>query len=209
MGPLRSILERETIPDAVREFCSNRDDHALVEDLIRRVTWDCGCPQTANLRQELERRLAQVLREKFAAPSQEAPQVAAILAYRVLQRSAMAEAEERELSRSELHQLVEFATRVNIPQAGFELLLRLAAANMPNPGPRQPIVAAQGTRIRVGWSMFLPCLHSRPWCLGPLSKPPLNPRSMRQASASSSVPRGSESQWSLEWLRPLIPMAPA
>ena len=144
VGPLRSILERDTFPDAVREFCTSRGDQALVEELIRRVTWDCGRPQAANLRQELERRLAQVLREKFNAPPQEASRVADILAYRVLQRSAMAEPQERELSRPELNELVDFATRVYLPRAGFEMLMRQAAANVQRLGPGQAVVSSQG-----------------------------------------------------------------
>ena len=144
VGPLRSILERQPYSAAVRTFCSSRSDQQLIVDLVRRVSWDCGRPQTASLRQELEQRLARVLRPNFDVPPQEAPRVADILAYRVLHRSAMRDAQDRVLSHSELRQLVEFATSVNVPRSGFDLLLRLAATNAPQLGPGQSVATTQG-----------------------------------------------------------------
>ncbi len=144
VGPLRSLLERPTFPEAVREFCTSRNDEELLTDLIGRISWDCGCPPAANLRLELQQRLAQVLRANFGVPSLEAPRVADILAYRVLQRSALPDVEDRVLSRSELHHLVDFATRVNVRRADFERLLSSVAASAPQPSPGQSVVRTQG-----------------------------------------------------------------
>ena len=140
LGPLRTVLERETYPEPVRKFCAGRSDQELLAGLIHQVTWDCGRPQTASLRQELEQRLVRVLRTEFSAPSQDAPRVADILTYRVLQRSAMPDPQERVLSRSELHQLVDYSTRLTVARADFELLLRSALAKVPQPGLGQSVV---------------------------------------------------------------------
>ena len=127
VGPLRSILEREPFPDAVRKFCAVRSDTQLTEELIRRVTWDCDCPNATNLRIELEQHLTLVLRDQFGIPSQEVPRIADTLAYRVLQKSSLPDPPERVLTRSELHQLVDSTTRLSLPRASLEpLLARLA-----------------------------------------------------------------------------------
>ena len=144
LGPLRAILERESYPKAVRTFCKRRSDEKLTTDLIRRITWDCNRPETTTLRQELEQRLARLLRKEFGIASQEASRVADTLVFRVLQRSAMPDAQDRVLSRSELHGLVDFSTRLSLPRALVEKLLRLALANGPQSSPGQTIVCAQG-----------------------------------------------------------------
>ena len=123
VGPLRQILEHAPYPDAVRRFCKKRSDLELCEDLIRRVTWECGRPDATNLRKELEQRLALVLSDQFRIPSQEAPRVADTLAYRILQKSSLPEARDRVLTRSELHQIIDSTTRVSLPRTLVETLL--------------------------------------------------------------------------------------
>ena len=70
VGPLRTLLERESSPEAVRTYCSNRTDEELLADLIRRVTWDCDRPETPTLRRELEERVTLFLRKEFDVPFQ-------------------------------------------------------------------------------------------------------------------------------------------
>ena len=123
VGPLRAILERESSPDAVRDFCRNRTDLELLADLIRRVTWDCDRPETTTLRRELEERVSLFLRKEFGVPPQDAQPVADVLTFRVLQRSALPEVRDRVLSRQDLHQLADSSTRVSLRRKDFESLL--------------------------------------------------------------------------------------
>ena len=123
VGPLRTMLERESSPQAVRTFCRNRTDEELLADLVRRVTWDCDRPETPTLRRELEERVSLFLRKEFGVPPQEALPFADVLAFRVLRRSAMQDARDRVLSRQELHQLADSSTRVSLPRPDFERLL--------------------------------------------------------------------------------------
>ena len=75
VGPLRTILERQQTSATVRAFCQTRTDEELRADLIRRITWDCGQPETATLRRELEERVGLLLRKEFGVPIQEASSV--------------------------------------------------------------------------------------------------------------------------------------
>ena len=129
VGPLRTILERESSPEAVRTFCRNRTDEELLADLIRRVTWDCDRPETTTLRWELEERLSLFLRKEFEVPAHQTPPFADILVSRVLHRSAMRDARDRVLSRHELHQLAESFTSVSLRYTDHQRLLSQALAS--------------------------------------------------------------------------------
>ena len=133
--PLRQVLEGDRYPDSVRKFCSVRNDGELREELIRPLTWDCGSPDVKSLRQELESRLVIVLRDRFQMPSQEAPRVADAVAYRVIQKSAHPETQDRALTQEKFNELVDYATRVSLPRATFEQLIRkLAERAQPSAG---------------------------------------------------------------------------
>ena len=142
VGKLREILERERYPDPVRRFCARRSNTELCQDLIRRITWDCGSPDATNLRRELEQRLILVMWKQFRIPSQEAPRIADTLAYRVLRKSALPEAQERVLSRAELHQLIDSSTRLSIPRATLERILEGLVADMPETGAGQAAISS-------------------------------------------------------------------
>ena len=130
VGPLRTMLERESSPDAVRTFCKSRTDEELLADLIRRITWDCDKPDTATLRRKLEERVSLFLREEFDVPPQDALPIVDVLASHVLRRSAMPEARDRALSRQELHELADSSTRISLPRTVVERLLRKALASL-------------------------------------------------------------------------------
>lgn len=144
VGPLRHILEGQQSSETVREFCKTRTDEELRADLVRRITWDCGQPETATLRRELEGRIGLLLRKEFGVPIQEASSVTDILTCRVLQRSAMVDAQHRILSRPELHQIVDFSTRLAVPRADFERLLSKALVASDTSTPGQAIVSRRG-----------------------------------------------------------------
>ncbi|MDE2772187.1 MAG: hypothetical protein OXI46_00560 [Gemmatimonadota bacterium] len=129
VGLLRTMLERESSPEAVRTFCRIRTDEEILVDLIRRVTWDCGRPETPTLRRELEERVSLFLREEFGVPLREALSFADVLASRVLQRSAMKNVQDRVLSRRELYQLADSSTRVSLPRTDFERLVKKVVAS--------------------------------------------------------------------------------
>lgn len=136
MGPLRAVLEGARGSEAVRAFCTVRTDAELRSDLVRRITWDCGRPETAALRRELEERVGLLLRREFSVPIQNASSVADVVASRVLERSAKPEAQHRVLTRPELHQVIDYATRLAVPRADFERLVAklLAAPDTATPG---------------------------------------------------------------------------
>ena len=144
VGPLRELLERESSPAVVRNFCRGRTDEQLVSDLIRRVTWDCDRPETTTLRRELEERVSLFLRKEFGVPLQEALPFADVLASHVLRRSALQDARDRVLSRQELLHLADSFTRVSVPRSDFERLLTRALAFPDTSTPGHAMFSAGG-----------------------------------------------------------------
>ena len=124
-SPLRTILESDKFHESVRTFSKNRDDTALLHDLIERIHWDCGQPNFSTLRQELEARLIVVCRDQFNLPSQEVQGLADHLVYRVLEKSIVKATEDRVLTRAELYRVIDAATRISVPRAFLEALTQL------------------------------------------------------------------------------------
>ncbi len=132
IGPLRALLEREPSPETVREFCRRRTDEQLLADLVRKITWDCGSPDTADLRRDLEERVCVFLGKRFGVPSQDARPFADVLASRVLSWSATPDEQDRALSYPALRQLAESFSSVSLPRTVFEALLS-KSLNLPDP----------------------------------------------------------------------------
>ena len=158
VGPLRELLERESSPEVVRTFCGDRTDEQLLEALIRRVTWDCGRPDTTTLRKELEERVIVFLRKAFDVPLQEAPPFADVVASHVLRRSAVDDVRDRVLSHPELLQLADSFSRVSVPRGVFDRLLTKALAVPDTSTPVHALVSAGA-------------LSSPPWIVDAASLP--------------------------------------
>ncbi len=123
VAPLRAVLEGDEFPVAVRDFCRTRDDAQLRRDLLQRIKWDCGRPDFASLRAELEERLIVVGRDRFGLPAPEAKRLADTLAFRVLRRATLKESEERVLKRSDLYELLGATAEVAVPRATLMALM--------------------------------------------------------------------------------------
>ena len=136
VGPLRTFLERKTSPEAVRTFCRTRTDEQVLAELIRRIAWDCGRPETIGLRRELEERVTLFLRKDYGVPLREALPFADVLASHVLSRSGAQDARNRVLSHLELLQLAEAFSGVWLRRTEYERLRSkaLAAADTSTPG---------------------------------------------------------------------------
>ena len=175
VGPLRTILERESSPETVRTFCRSRTDEGLLADLIRRITWDCDRPDTVTLRRELEERVSLFLRKEFDVPRQDALPVVDVLASHVLRRSAVQDARARVLTRQELHELADSSTRVSLPRTVLERLLSKALVPSHLSTSEHATVSARALRIRRGLWTQRSFPHTRCISAGKLSRPSFSP----------------------------------
>ncbi len=124
--PLRSILEGAGFTDPVREFVRTRDDDALRQDLLKKIHWDCGQPDLAGVRRELEERLIVFGRDRYHLAAKEASRLADVLIYHVLKKSVGKNADERALTRAELYSVIDAATGLFVPRAAVDAITRLA-----------------------------------------------------------------------------------
>lgn len=126
--PLRSIIEGDEFCQSVREFVRSRDDDALRKDLLRKIHWDCGQPDMAAVRRELEERLIVFGRDRFQLPTKEAQRLADVLMYHVLKISIVKNADERALTRADLYSVIDAATRVSVPRAAVDSMTQFTSA---------------------------------------------------------------------------------
>ena len=128
--PLRRILESNRFAPSVRAFSRARDDTAFRRDLIARIHWDCGKPDFSTLRQELEERLIVLGRDRFNLPAFEASRLADQLVYQVLQTSVASAPQNRVLTRDQLYEAIDRATRFSVPRADVDTLIRFASTSL-------------------------------------------------------------------------------
>ena len=115
--PLRRILESDRYAPPVRQFCSERNDECLRRDLIKRIRWDCGKPDSDDLRKEIESCLVVVCRDSLDIPAGEARQLADSLCYQVLRLCTRDRADDRVLTRADLYNTIDDLTSVSVPRS--------------------------------------------------------------------------------------------
>ena len=127
ISPLRRILESDAFSESVRTFTTALSNEELRRDLIERIHWHCGAPDSKTVRQELDARLVVVCRDRFHLPAQEARRLGDTLVYQVLKTSVIAEPEGRVLTRALLYDVIDANTRMTVPRSSLESLARLAS----------------------------------------------------------------------------------
>ena len=121
--PLRAILESGKFDETVSSYCKARDDEELRDTLIRKIHWNCGKPDYAALREELESRLIVIGRDCFQIPAEAARGLVDKLIYRVLATSIFDDSERRFLTRANFYELIDKETRISIRSADLDSLL--------------------------------------------------------------------------------------
>lgn len=125
--PLRTILESDKFPEAVHKFVKCRSDDELRRDLLRKIHWDCGKPDLAYLRKELQDRLIVLGRDDFNIPAQDAIRISDILIQQVLEKSIAALPAERVLTRSDLYTIIDNSSRMSVPIAMMDIFSHISA----------------------------------------------------------------------------------
>jgi hypothetical protein len=127
VGPLRAILTSDKFTEEVHAYVSERDDKALRRDLLQRIHWDCGRPDLAGLMQEIEERLVVLGRDRFNLPATEARPLADVLIYHALKKSVLKNASDRVLTRAELYNAIDAATRISVSRQTAGSMLNIGA----------------------------------------------------------------------------------
>jgi hypothetical protein len=121
--PLRLILEGMRFPEKVQAFVRARNDDQLRNDLLRKIFWDCGAPHLSEVQRELEDRLIVLARDWGGVPSTDARRLANTVMHYTLKRAVLDNALNRFLTRAELYEVIDEATRVSLSRTGFEALM--------------------------------------------------------------------------------------
>jgi hypothetical protein len=125
--PLRRVLRRLDLTDRVRKFIDQRDDSALGEELIQRISWDCGAPQLAPLRETLEQALVFYGAEHLQVPVDEARRLTGVVLEHVLRTVVHPAPANRKLTSANLLTIVDAASRVSLRRRDLDTLLHKTA----------------------------------------------------------------------------------
>jgi hypothetical protein len=152
IAPLRDVLLHLELGDKAREYIAARNDDQLRNELISRISWDCGQPPLDEVKHELERRLALYVKERLKIPEAEAERLLASVVLHLLNKAIEPDAAKRKLTADDLYSLLDNASRVSLPRADIELIIKAGAdlaraASTPGavparlPAPGQPDIA--------------------------------------------------------------------
>jgi hypothetical protein len=127
VAPLREILARLPLSDKTRAFIGGRTDEELLNELIRRVSWDCGAPPLDEIRSELDDQVILYGARHLKIPADEARQKIAPIIQHLLIKAADSVASKRKLTSAELLSLLDAASRISLPRADVDVILKKAA----------------------------------------------------------------------------------
>jgi hypothetical protein len=127
VAPLREILNKVSLSNAARAFIAARSDEELLNHLIRRISWDCGSPPLDQIRRELEDQLVLYGAGQLKIPADEARQKSAPIIQHLLAKAVSPEASKRKLTSADLLSLLDTASRVSLPRADVDIIVKTAA----------------------------------------------------------------------------------
>ncbi len=132
--PLRDAILRAGISDRLTTFINTRTDDELRRDLLQKITWDCGEPGIADVKQELSLALVAYGSDRLRLlPTDSEPLAAAVLDA-VLETVLRSEPTARYVDAGSLLKLCEQAGRTSLPHGMLEDLIHHGMTQ----GQRQP-----------------------------------------------------------------------
>jgi len=118
--PLRNVLERLDLSDLAKAYIKERTDEQLRNDLIKRITWDCGAQDFGTLKEQLEEEVVIFANKRLSVPPSEGRRAAATVLQHVLHQTLEAKPSCRKLTPASLLDAVAKATGLWLPRAGLE-----------------------------------------------------------------------------------------
>jgi hypothetical protein len=140
VAPLREILNKIFLSDKARAFIGARNDVQLRDELIRRISWDCGAPSLDDIKQALEDQLVLYGNKRLKIPADEAKQKSATILQHLLAKATDANAGKRKLTSAELLSLLDTASRISLPRADVDVLIKVGADAARNAAQAAPAV---------------------------------------------------------------------
>lgn len=127
VAPLRDILMRLDIGDKAHDYIRTRDDHQLREELVGRIIWDCGQRPIDDVKRDVEAGIARYAQSRFNIPDAEGRRYSAQVVLHLLTTATEPEAGKRKLTANDLFVLLDNASRVSLPRADVEVLIKTGA----------------------------------------------------------------------------------
>jgi hypothetical protein len=127
IAPLRTALTKAKLSERVKKFIDARNDEKLREELLKKIHWDCGRPELAEIKGDLEAMLVEFGSERFQLVPSESRTLPAVVIAKIL--DTVVGPMPRRLTNADLLKLCEQHTRVSVPKAALNAVMqRLSAA---------------------------------------------------------------------------------
>ncbi len=149
-GPLRRRLSQLGLTERATRFIDARSDDALRNDLIARLTWDCGCGGIDDIRAEIEASLSQAGRHGAPIEADELGRATSALVEQVLMTAIEPAPRRRRLTPEDRARTIRRATYISLPSGDYRKLMSAALGGMvPAGGPAVASAAMPGWLILV------------------------------------------------------------
>ena len=124
VAPLRAKLLRLELKQQTRAYIEGLDEEGLRDNLIRRITWDCGQGGLEDLEGEIEAKLLRFARPGIRIEPDQVRRVTSALVEQTL-RTAVS-ALPRRLSTADLYRSIQGVTHTQIPTSDLIALISMA-----------------------------------------------------------------------------------
>jgi hypothetical protein len=146
VGPLRKVLLAAGLSEKVESFINARDDHALREDFLKRIQWDCGQPDLQAVQDILAARLDRYCSEELELYADDGAHLVGTVLLHVL--NTIVHENPRRLDSFGIRKLLENSTTVRIPRNAANAILRQAASGLTgSPGQIAAAPAVLATEV--------------------------------------------------------------
>jgi hypothetical protein len=131
VAPLRKVLLAAGLSARVERFINARDDHALREDFLKRLHWDCGQPDLRAVQESLASRLARYCSDELGLYADDGEYLVGTVLMHVL--GTIVHEKPRRLDQFGLRKLLQNATTIRVPRSAANAFLQEAASRLTGP----------------------------------------------------------------------------
>jgi len=124
LSDLRRVLERSKLSDKTKKHIASLNDTDFREDLLKKIHFDCGAPDSKFLERQLISKISKLIVERGGVHSQAVNCTANILLF-LLKLSTNKNRDERCVDRAGLEERLEAAIQIALPKAQFDAHNRL------------------------------------------------------------------------------------
>ena len=115
---LRDLLLRDNVPEKIRKFVAGLEDEKISDELIDRISWDCGQPDISEIQREYNEELQRFCSSSHGLSEEDSLRISADVINYIIE--LIVYSEERILTTAKLKKLISIWSEIHVPKMLFD-----------------------------------------------------------------------------------------